>query len=168
MTNPAEQIEELEQPDLSEAGMETPPVDDAPPVRRARGRPRKDGSSGPAKESVSGTGAKRGRPAKTAAKRVYSQDDVTLLGNQLVGIHRMASFMTQLPEVTILEPEGEAMAKAIITMADQYDLELDGKTGAALQLFATAAMIYAPRIIAIRRRLQKEAPIDVGGEMQVQ
>lgn len=160
MTTPTETIENTgatnEDVSGDAPGTEQPPQDDAPPVRRARGRPRKDGSTAPTKETPSGSAPRRGRPPKSGTKKVYSVDEITLLGKQLVGIHAMASMMTQIPEAAISDPEGLMMAQSIVNLADQYDLELDGKTGAAIQLLATAAMIYAPRVIAVKRRMAAE------------
>lgn len=157
MTNPAEQIE---QPDTAtgDAGAtvpERPSQDDAPPVRRGRGRPPKNPGATPNKETP-GAAPKRGRPAG-ASKKVYSIDEIQLLGKQLVGIHQMAAMMTQIPEAQISDPEGLMMAQSIVNVANQYDLELDGKTGAMIQLLATAAMIYAPRVIMVKRRMSEQA-----------
>ena len=137
-------------------GQQLPTQDDAPPVKRRRGRPPKNPDM--QKESVSGSAPKRGRPPKGREKKVYSADEISTLGRQLCGIHMMVAEITKIPEAAIQEPEGMMMAQAIVNMADQYDLELDGKTGAALQLFATAAMIYAPRVIHFKNRMRNPPP----------
>lgn len=134
--------------------IETPPQDDAPPVRRRRGRPPKNPDALGNKETPTGTAPKRGRPAKTD-KKVYSVDEIALMGKQLTGIHIMVAQIAQLPEMQISEQEGVLLAQSIINVADQYDLAIDGKTGAALQLAMTAAMIYGPRAMAIRSRAKQ-------------
>lgn len=135
-----------------------PEVDNAPPVKRGRGRPPKSASNETQKETVTGAAPKRGRPAKGASKKTYTVDEIGILGKQLVGIHQMVFMMTQIPETQLSDPEGLMLAQSIVNVADQYDLEIDGKTGAAIQLLATAAMIYAPRAIAFKRRVAQPQP----------
>lgn len=133
--------------------------DNAPPVKRRRGRPPKNPDM--QKESVSGSAPRRGRPPKDKEKKVYSADEISTLGRQIVGIHAMVASITKIDEANLHEQEGMMMAQALVNMADQYDLELDGKTGAALQLFATAAMIYAPRVIHFKNRMRNPPPAPV-------
>lgn len=132
-------------------------IQPANPVRRGRGRPPKNpGESGnaPKKESVSGGSSK----AKKAAK---SGGGVT--GEQLMGIHQMLFVFTgqQFPEINLAAPEAQMLASSINEVCNQYDLSIDGKTGAFLQLAGTAAMIYAPRYLAIRVRMAQNQPVDV-------
>lgn len=75
------------------------------------------------------------------------------LGKQLVGIHALAAMMLQLPEVQITEQEGVALGTAVVAVCEEYNLSVTGKTGAAIQLLAAAAMIYAPRAFMIKARL---------------
>lgn len=131
---------------------------DATPVRRKRGRPSnaERAAMNGAAETINSkpTGAKRG-PKPKAAKKAYTADEIGVMGRQLVGIHVMVAQITRIPEVAISEEEGQLLAQSIVNVADQYDLALDGKTGAALQLFMTAAMIYGPRAFAVRARAAK-------------
>ena len=166
MSTPQE-TEQIETPVPNGADTESsaiePTVDDAPPVKRRRGRPPKDANA-PQKESVGGAAPKRGRPAKSD-KKVYSLDEIALMGKQLVGLHMMVAQIGGLPELQLADQEGLLLAQSIINVADQYDLAIDGKTGAALQLAMTAAMIYAPRALAIRARArqQQAAPAEAQG-----
>ena len=130
----------------SEAEVHTPP-------KRRRGRPSKN----PAliAEGISSE-EKKSRAAKPKRqKHVYSADAIALMGKQIVGIHSMAAIATGLGELQISDAEGQALAQSVVNVADQYGLEIDGKTGAALQLFATCAMIYGPRYLAVRGRAQQ-------------
>lgn len=157
MTNPQETqtIEDAPTVDEPEQLTETI-VDNAPPVKRGRGRPPKNAAAGgPAKESPSGSAPRRGRPPKSD-KKVYSIDEIKLMGKQLVGLHVMVAQIGGIPELMIDEQSGELLAQSIINVADQYDLAIDGKTGAALQLAMTAAMIYGPRALAIRARMANQ------------
>ena len=101
----------------------------------------------------------RGRPPKTetvgsetvkkTVKRKPSSNNVDNLSKQIEGLHIIASSMTGIKELIISPTESSMLASSIITVCDEYNLSIDGKTGAAMQLLATAAMIYAPRIISI-------------------
>ena len=101
----------------------------------------------------------RGRPPKTETvgsetvkkpvKRKASVNSVDNLSKQIEGLHIIAASMTGIKELIISTTESSMLASSIITVCDEYSLSIDGKTGAAMQLLATAAMIYAPRIISI-------------------
>lgn len=130
------------------AQIENPTPEPAAPKRR-RGRPPKNPDL--IQEGIPGTNSK---PQKTRAKK--SAPDTVTLGRQLVGIHQMAAMLTGIPECQIQDAEGQMLAAGIIAVADQYDLAIDGKTGAALQLFAAAAMVYAPRVLMFNTRMKKQ------------
>ena len=135
----------------SEAAPEVDAIPDAP--KRRRGRP--PGSiNKPKPESVASEAPKprRGRPPKNNAQR-----DVNGLARQIFGLHTLAAMATGIPEAAISEQESAMLATALDSVADQYGLSLDGKTGAALQLFATAAMIYAPRVLSVRARVAAQS-----------
>ena len=101
----------------------------------------------------------RGRPPKTetvgsdtvkkTVKRKASVNSVDNLSKQIEGLHIIAASMTGIKVLIISPNESSMLASSIITVCDEYNLSIDGKTGAAMQLLATAAMIYAPRIISI-------------------
>lgn len=124
---------------------ETPP--ETPPEiepKRRRGRPPKDAAA-PGAEKKEG-------PKKTASRKA---EDTEALAHQLVGLHQFAALATGLPELVISEKEGQMLAKGINAVADEYGLSLSGKTGAALQFLAAAAMVYVPRGLAIKARAEK-------------
>lgn len=136
---------------------ETP--DTEPPVRRRRGRPPKNPDAALNKETPA-AGAKRG-PKPKAAKKVYTSSEIELMGKQLCGLHIMVAQISGMPEMAISDQESLILAQSIVNVADQYDLALDGKTGAALQLAMTAAMIYGPRALSIRARKMQAQRNDV-------
>lgn len=124
--------------------VEAGPVDDtspAAPTKRGRGRPPKNG----------GEKTTAAKPQKTAGKKAA---DVDAFAKQLCGIHMLAAMATGLPELQISEPEGAMLAKGISAVCEEYGLSVDGKTGAALQLFGAAAMVYVPRYFAINAKMQ--------------
>lgn len=145
-----------------ETAQENPtPGADAPdvPKKRGRGRPPREESAEPKKETASeSSGTPRAR--KTAGK---AKVDAGQMAKQIVGMHKIVFMMTgqQFPEIIISDDEGVAVATAVSAVCDQYDLRIDGKTGAFLQLFATAAMVYGPRALSIRSKLQQRQPVDV-------
>jgi hypothetical protein len=156
MTTESENFHQDEQensnhPEVAETAA---PVDTAPPVKRGRGRPRKEDAAPRTAETVTSTGAKRG-PKPKATKKAYTPDDIGVMGKQLCGLHLMVAQITGLPEMCISEQESVLLAQSVVNVADEYGLSLDGKTGAALQLFLTGAMIYGPRALAVRGRMMK-------------
>lgn len=138
------------------------PPSDTPPKKR-RGRPPKNPSL--IAEGVSGGSEGTSKPGRTSkAKRAaYTSSDIDAMGKQLVGIHLILVQLTGIPELQIVHDEGKALAQSVVNIAEQYDLEIDGKTGAAIQLFATAAMIYGPRAFAYRARVMQQKQGGING-----
>jgi len=137
---------------------------DEPPVKRGPGRPPK--SAGTAKDAdallfgaIDGKGkpedakGKPGRPKGTGGKKAM---DPVGLAKQLVGIHQLAAMFTGMGELQLQQEEAQGLADAVVNVCAEYDLNIDGKTGAAVQLFAACAMIYAPRVLQIKFRLAQE------------
>lgn len=108
-----------------------------PPGKRGRGRP-------------PGSGKKSG-----GAKKSANKSDAAAFAKQIVGVHLLIAGVTGLPEMAINETEGRLLADALISVSEEYGLLLGGKTGAAIQLFAAAAMVYTPRAFAISRKMQE-------------
>lgn len=131
--------------------------------KRGRGRPPKNppGETGPQKEDPTGGTASTStaKPRKAKGGKV----DATQLARQLVGLHELACMATgnQFPELRISGDEANMLAGGIASVCEHYDLSIDGKTGAFLNLFAAAAMVYAPRIMSIRQRVNAARPVDV-------
>ena len=132
-----------------------------PTVRRGRGRPAKGEKTGdaenpptPDKEIPAGTASTTAAKPKSRAKK--TEINIGNLANQIVGIHQLVAMATGIGEVVISEPEAELLAKGFAAVAEQYDFEISGKPGASLQLFAAAAMVYAPRVFAIKAKIAKQ------------
>lgn len=122
------------------------------PAKR-RGRPPKN-PPGETPTPVDGASAapakKRGRPPKA-----ISHESRGMMARQLAGLHLIAAGALGIPELQLAESEAESLAQGIAAVCDEYGLSLSGKTGAALQLFAAAAMVYAPRFFAVKARIEK-------------
>lgn len=133
------------------------PADNEPPKRK-RGRPFGSKSSNAEtllNESLNDDG-KTGTKSAGRKSGKKSDMDPASLAKQLVGIHQLVAMITGIPEAQIQEEEGKALATAIVGVCNEYDLSVDGKTGAAIQLFAAAAMIYTPRVLHYNGRKAKE------------
>lgn len=138
-----------ETPEMKQEPVDNPVLSTEPPKKR-RGRPPKNPNLNP--ENPGSPSASSG-PKKRAGK--MSGEQIGSLAVQLQGIHAIAAAITNLPEISIADTEAKALAESVANMASQYNLSLDGKTGAAIQLLATAAMIYTPRYFAIKNRMNQ-------------
>lgn len=94
------------------------------------------------------------KPGRKPGKKAAPSGEA--LGKQLVGIHALAAMFLQIPEVQISEAEGVQLGSAIVAVCEEYNLSITGKTGAAIQLFAAAAMIYAPRAFVVKARIDSQ------------
>jgi len=100
------------------------------------------------------------KPKRTYTKKAkpngFSAEAFNQLAKQIEGIHMLAGQLTGIPEFVLDAGDSQALALAVIGVCAQYDLAIDGKTGAALQLLGTAAIIYIPRYFAFRQRNAKD------------
>lgn len=133
---------------------EVKPVETVEPAKPRRGRP-------PASEKADDTGTPKATAPKTRTPRKKAApSDQTIepetLAKQLQGVHVMVAMMTQAPEMQLSEPESLELAKAISGVCAEYNLSLNGKTGAMIQLLGAGAMVYLPRIMAIKQRKAQE------------
>lgn len=139
----------------------TPPAPPAaPPVPGKRGRKTNEERARIAAQQIEAGGEKNAKKEsgtkKTASgpRKSYTQADMGQMAKQLQGLHLMAATLTQLGELQISDGEAVALAGAIVNISEQYELSIDGKTGALIQLVGTAAMIYAPRFLAVNQRIK--------------
>lgn len=157
-------------PELNiEAPKATPPTDAAGAAAepqasqgpRKRGRPfqKRNQTASPLQETIVGTepaDSVKDEPAKQQRRR-KSTVDVGGLAKNLKGIHALAAKLVPIkgPDGAMLmeisDTEASELANAIAGVAKEYDLELSGKTGSAIQLIGVAAMIYGPRLYMIQQ-----------------
>lgn len=139
--------------DLSQAGAEngddtapeTAPETAAPgEAPRKRGRPPGSGKGKPAAE-------------KSASRKAQ---DTAALAHQIKGLHSLAAMATGLQIMQISDQEATILAAGVNAVCEEYGFALTGKTGAALQLFAAAAMVYAPRIMYLQAEKAKQKAAD--------
>lgn len=121
---------------------------------KRRGRPPKNppahGDPQPVAEKLNTSSGKRGRPKNKVS---YSDSEISELGKQITGLHQLAALATGIPELIISEKEGQVLGSAIANVAQEYGLELDGKTGALLQLVAACGMVYVPKYFQLKQRI---------------
>lgn len=177
-SKPAENTDALndgiENPGASEVeipGLGVPPANPPAEEPRKRGRPKGstknnapvdkpeiekilDEQNGTVPESEKPQAKKRGPKGGTKAS-------VEAMANQLVGVHQLVSMVTGISEIQITPDEGAALAGAIQSVCDEYGLSISGKTGAALQLLAAAAMIYGPRAVVIHQKVKAAQARDI-------
>lgn len=135
------------------APAEQPDAPNSEPPKRKRGRP--SDAERALKESLGVPGAETGG-AKRGPKPKAKGSDPSTLAKSLVGIHQLAAMVTQIPEAQLSEGEAQALAEAVIAVCNEYGLSIDGKTGAAMQLFGACAMVYGPRVFSFRMRMAQQ------------
>jgi hypothetical protein len=117
----------------AESGTGTGPATTFEPEPTTKRRGRKPGSKN--------TGKTAGQ--KTVLNRAA-------LAGKLEGAHKFCAILTGIPLVEINASEADQMAGALCDVAQYYDLPVNGKTLAWIQLAATLGMIYGTRLYAYR------------------
>lgn len=143
---------EIEQP----VEIETEPLETSEPTKRKYTR------KAPKLEEHkidSGSATKKTSRAKKSSP-AYDEEAKGKLAKNLQGLHIMGAMLLQFPELALGDQEAEMLADGIVKVSNEYGLELSGKTGAAIQLLGACAMIYWPRLIALKKR-QAQAPVTV-------
>lgn len=122
--------------------------------KKRRGRPPKNPEL---KEQSTASGESKPKRAytKKSERVTFDSDSARKLAKQLEGIHLMVASITKLNELCISDTESMMLAQSLQTMSAEYNLSLDGKTGATIQLVATCAMIYVPRVIVINNKIKQ-------------
>lgn len=132
-------------------GQTTPDIQ--PPKKRGRGRPPKDAPVSPDAKPVEAGSAPTSKPKPRKGKVNLNGTDRSLLAKQIQGLHQVAYVATGIPELQIEEAEAVMLSDALANVAEQYDLAIDGKTGALLQLMAACGMVYVPRFLHVQKRV---------------
>lgn len=134
---------------MSEETAQTPASEAAEKPRR--GRPPKDKAAGP---TETGTGKPK---VKRAGKRKEktSPEELSALANNLYGIHAMLSQAMGMPEMMLDAQSATILATGISRMQDEFDVSVSGKTGAVIAFVGSMALVYVPRVMAIKDRVEK-------------
>lgn len=126
------------------------------PEARKRGRPPGSGkaTAAPVSPDDKPNEAKSG-PKPRKGKVKFDSEAQGQLAKQIEGLHQLMALATGIPELQVQTAEAQMLGTAVAAVCEEYDLSLSGKTGAMLQLLAAAAMVYAPRVAVIGRRVKE-------------
>ena len=70
----------------------------------------------------------------------------------------MLALYAKTPEIALDQKEAKLIAEAVANVGEHYDLTMDPKTGAWVNLFMVVGGLYGPRFFAFRsRRLAEKA-----------
>lgn len=76
------------------------------------------------------------------------------LSKTLMVIHIGLAEMTKTPELSLQQPESDALANSIANLLSEFDITPDPKVQAVIGLLMIGGMIYGPRMYLIRERLK--------------
>jgi hypothetical protein len=133
----------LGEPASPESGPASEPTGPAEPARRGRGRPRKDGTTGPA--SPAGTKEKTHRIRAGVVEKV-------------LGImHLAAAGLLSAPELKLDADDAKLLGEAWAEVLALHNIELTDAQKAYAGLIEACAMVYPPMVGSIILRKQAEA-----------
>ncbi len=105
-------------------------------------------------ETVEDTGPTAPKPKKARSKKSFDVDGVESL---LLSIHLSLSALTGVRELAIDVSEAKALAGAAANVARHYDMpELPQKMIDWANLIIACAVVYGPRVVAIKARAPKK------------
>lgn len=126
---------------------------------KRRGRPPKERPAGegePAAPQQPGEKPQPKRGRKPKAKAKTTPEDLETLAQSLYGIHAVLAQALSMPELMLDAQGSRTLAAGVSRMQEEFGFEVSGKTGAVLAFLGAAAMVYVPRVIAIKARVQAE------------
>lgn len=144
-------------------------IGEAPPQKRGRGRPPKNKDAASVQAQINATASKEAPKAAKAKKAASAaiELDAGKLGAQIQGLHIIIAKFTGMPFMMLSEKEAVALGESICGVASQYDLTINPKVAAGLQLALTGAMIYGPRAVmfaeAKKQAIQKSRMMQTTG-----
>lgn len=136
---------------------EESPQSEIPPEPKRRGRPPKerpadDGAAGATATGPSEKPKPKGRP-KGKRKEKTSPEELDALAHSLFGIHAVMAQALSIPELMLDAQGARTLAAGVSRMQEEFGFEVSGRTGAVLAFLGAAAMVYVPRVIAIKARV---------------
>lgn len=112
--------------------------------------------------------ARESTKTRSAGKVDLTKEGKKAFAAQLVGVHKIAGIMLQMPEVIeISQEQSEAMIVAITDVLEQYKIKPNPRAVAWANLAGTLAMIYAPKIwlcravIAERKKQARDKSLQI-------
>lgn len=127
--------------------------------KRGRGRPAGTGAAKPAEAAKAGS-VKEPAP-KAVAVPIAQPRKVNINGVEkiLLSIHTVMAAMAGEPEFNIEEEEAKRLSAAIAAVGEEYQIILDPKTAAWIELGKVCGTIYGPRAINIWMRQKAPAKV---------
>lgn len=110
------------------------------PVKRGRGRPRKDGSA---------PGTPRTGTSSGSSSKKKDNPDLSFLQGILVTGHEFAAFKTGINELRISQAEAKQLTDASQELAGYYGVAISGQTSAWMNFMSAIGQVYGTRAIAI-------------------
>ena len=131
--------------DLSGAASPGPTETTSETVKRGRGRPRKDGSTGPTFSNVK--------------EKISGPVSINGIEKILFSLHQIGAATLQIPELELTKDEAKKLGDAIGGVNEHFKLSLDPKTAAMIELVQIAGVIYVPRGVSlyIRKKMERQA-----------
>jgi len=105
-----------------------------------------------------GTGKRRGRPpgSSSTKKQEVQNPLIADLESLLLSVHFMGARILSIPEMELDPQEAKKLSDSIKNLAKHYQLGMDPKKLAMLELAFCAGGIYGPRFIAVAKNTQRK------------
>jgi len=92
-------------------------------------------------------------PASPAKRKVKgSAMGPEKFARSLQGLHKGAAFIAQEPALALEDAEAKMMADALFDIFDEYDIVVNTKLAAAVNLAGATMIVYGPRMALMRRK----------------
>jgi len=98
-----------------------------------------------------------GGEAPKERKKKRKQIGFESMAKQIQGLHGFVAISTGIPELLLSEDESKLLAEAAVNFANEFDITINPKIVAGLQLFGACAIVYGPRILALKKRAAEAA-----------
>lgn len=142
------------EPEVSEVDEPVIIKEDDAVEKRGRGRPKKVAVE---VDTVDSTPVAKPAP-KPKKKRVEVNREE--LSRKLKGWHDIGAMLMRTPELRLDDDESEMLVDSFLTLAAEYDIELSGKTAAWIGMIGTAGMVYVPRAIVIKNKIDENRKVN--------
>lgn len=101
------------------------------------------------------TPKRRGRP-KGTAKSKTNENSLRNIEKALIAIHFIAATRLNIDEIKLEQDDAHTIAEAVADVAKYYNIKIDGKTGAWLNLTYALGSVYAPMGVLLYMRMKEQ------------
>lgn len=103
----------------------------------------------------------RGKASPNYGRKTQAKTNLRFIEKALSGIHSILTVVTRDDLWELTDDETKTLAEALGNVQDQYDINLDPKTQAWLELTGVAAAVYGPRIATkVLMSARKPKPVE--------